>query len=623
MKRILAVILTLALLLSAAPGLAQEAADTMVVTGGWLRLRSAPGYDAETISSYYTGTKVTVLGIANGWYHVRTPDGLTGYMHGDYLTAATQDNSTAGSGGAVNPDPSPAPQQATVTSANGMGVKLRTGPSTGYGVIMVVPVGTVATILLEGDQWHYVRIGDKMGYMMAQFLSTGAQVNTGGYLARVTSANGLGVRLRSGPGTGYDVLGVYSVGTAVTVISYGPTWCQIRVGSRTGYMMTQFLTTSQVVATIQSVTVSNTAPAMGDVLTATVRPAGATVTYRWTDANGNLLSTASSYTVSAYDVGRRIRVTVTGTGMYSGSASSSLTGAVTYSAALTGVTLSITAPVVGDTISATAQPAGASASYAWYRSDGSYLGSGRTYRVQSGDVGYMLYCKATGSGSYTGEVYSAYTNAVTYTAVSSGIAGTLTLPSTVSAGATVTATANLNVAGPMVAYSWFVDGEEISGATGRSFTTDATMIGKTLRVMATAMSGSGYAGTLTSNSCTVVAGYTGPEQLSGQVSIPASATVGEVIYADLNLNSGSVTYAWYLNGSRISGANGNALTLNSAMAGKSVYVVVTAADSDYTGSLTSNSCYVQPQAPAVPEPEPDLATGTDFSGGGGSIEQYQ
>ena len=552
MKRILAVILTLALLLSAAPGLAQEAADTMVVTGGWLRLRSAPGYDAETISSYYTGTKVTVLGIANGWYHVRTPDGLTGYMHGDYLTAATQDNSTAGSGGAVNPDPSPAPQQATVTSANGMGVKLRTGPSTGYGVIMVVPVGTVATILLEGDQWHYVRIGDKMGYMMAQFLSTGAQVNTGGYLARVTSANGLGVRLRSGPGTGYDVLGVYSVGTAVTVISYGPTWCQIRVGSRTGYMMTQFLTTSQVVATIQSVTVSNTAPAMGDVLTATVRPAGATVTYRWTDANGNLLSTASSYTVSAYDVGRRIRVTVTGTGMYSGSASSSLTGAVTYSAALTGVTLSITAPVVGDTISATAQPAGASASYAWYRSDGSYLGSGRTYRVQSGDVGYMLYCKATGSGSYTGEVYSAYTNAVTYTAVSSG-----------------------------------------------------------------------YAGTLTSNSCTVVAGYTGPEQLSGQVSIPASATVGEVIYADLNLNSGSVTYAWYLNGSRISGANGNALTLNSAMAGKSVYVVVTAADSDYTGSLTSNSCYVQPQAPAVPEPEPDLATGTDFSGGGGSIEQYQ
>ena len=607
MKKILALVLALALLLSAVPVSAVEKASTMVVTGGWLRLRSAPGYDAETISSYFTGTEVTVLGLANDWYHVRTPDGLTGYMHSDYL--AKPDGSTSGSGGsgaAENADPNPAPQQATVTSSNGMGVKLRTGPSTGYGVIMVVPVGTVVTILLEGEQWHYVRVGDKMGYMMAQFLSTGATLQPTGYLARVTSTNGYGVRLRSGPGTGYDVLGVYSVGTEVTVLEYGSTWCKIRVGSRTGYMMTQFLTTSQVVATVQSVSLNITSPRMGDVLTANVQPAYATVTYRWTDANGNLLSTAPSYAVTAADVGRRIRVTVTGTGMYSGSARSSLTKAVVYNAALTGVYLDNTAPTVGQTITATVQPSGATADYAWYRSDGSYLGSGRSYRVTGSDVGYMIYCKATGNGGYTGSVYSAYTGMVIYTTTNVALSGTVQLPSKAKAGETLTASVSLNAPSSAVTYVWTIDGEELNGASGRSIFLDSTMVGRTVKVRAVAASGSGYTGTVKSNGCKVQAAAAAPTQLSGTVSIPYSAVAGEVITADLYLNSGAVSYQWYLNGSRISGATGHQLTLNNAMVGGSVYVVATAADSDFTGSVTSNACSVQGASSAPPASRTDL-----------------
>lgn len=625
MKRILAIVLMLALLACSVPaGATEEAPAVMVVTGGWLRLRANPGFDAPTIGSYYTGTEVAVLDIVNEWYQVRTPDGMVGYMLGDYLADATA-NMSGGGGAVVESDAAQNQKQATVVSSNGMGVKLRTGPSTGYGVIMVVPVGTVATILLEGEQWHYVRIGDKMGYMMAQYLSTGESVTPSGYLARVWSTNGYGVKLRTGPGTGYDVLGVYSVGTEVTVLEYGATWCKIRVGSRIGYMMTQFLTTSQVLATIQSVSLNKTAPAMGDVLTATVRPAGATVTYRWTDANGSLLSTASSYTVGAYDVGRRIRVTVTGTGLYSGSAQSALTSAVTYSAALTGVTLSSAYPVVGATITATVQPAGATATYAWYRSDGTYLAAGSSYRVTSGDVGYMIYCRATGTGSYTGQVYSSYTNPVTYTASANTISGTLQLPMTAAAGTTITANASLNVTGPMVSYTWLVDDEEYYGASGRTLTLDASMVGSTVKVRATAMGGSGYTGSITSNGCTVTAAPVAPTPLSGTVSIPATAAVGEVIRAQLYLNSGSVTYNWFLDGNRISGANGDALTLNSAMAGRSVYCIVTAADSDFTGTVMSNSCYVQPTAPSAPAPDPDpgLATGTDFMGGGGSLEQYQ
>lgn len=607
MKRILALVLTLALLLGAAPVHATETekASTMVVTGGWLRLRAEPAFDAETIGSYMTGTEVTVLAIVNEWYQVRTPDGLTGYMYGDYLVKPVS-GTTGGGGSSATEDPGPAPQQATVVSSNGMGVKLRTGPSTGYGVIMVVPVGTVVTILLEGDQWHYIRVGDKMGYMMAQFLSTGADVQPGGYLARITSPNGYGVRLRSGPGTGYDVIGFYSVGTEVTVLEYGATWCKIRVGSRVGYMMTQFLTTSQVVATVQSVKLNITAPDMGDVLTAIVTPAYATVTYRWTDGNGTLLSTAPSYAVTAADVGRRIRVTVTGTGMYSGSAKSSLTSAVSYNAALTGVYLDNTAPTVGQTVTATVQPEGATASYAWYRSDGSYLGSGSKYRVTGSDVGYMIYCKATGTGAYTGTVYSSYTGMVVYTATTIALNGTISLPSTAEAGEKITANVYLNAPSSSVTYVWTVGNQEITGVNGKSLTLDSSMVGRKVKVKAVALSGSGYTGTVTSNACTVEAAYVAPTQLTGTVEIPYSAYAGEVITADLYLNSAAVTYQWYLNGSKISGATGHQLTLNNAMAGGSVYVVVKADDSEFTGSVTSNVCSVQGTYSEPPASRTDL-----------------
>ena len=74
-----------------------------------------------------------------------------------------------------------------MVSPNGLGVRLRTGPSTAYGVLAVYPVGTSATILSSGTYWHYVRIGNRTGYMMSQFLSTGAvpptKPETGSYTA--------------------------------------------------------------------------------------------------------------------------------------------------------------------------------------------------------------------------------------------------------------------------------------------------------------------------------------------------------------------------------------------------------------------------------------------------------
>lgn len=234
MKRMLSLALALVLLLSLVPlasSIAAEYPFCATVKGGWLRLRAQASYSAETLASYYTGTVVTVNAAAGGWYYVTTPDYRNGYMRSEYLSNGT--------GSAVG-------TTMTVSSSNGKGVCLRTGPSTSYPVIAVYPVGTKAKVLYTADGWYQVKIGYNTGYMMSKFLisgSTSPSQPTGKYTAYVVSGNGLGVRLRSGAGMNYSVLGLYPVGTKVTVLKHNSTWDYISIGSRVGYMKNEFLTT--------------------------------------------------------------------------------------------------------------------------------------------------------------------------------------------------------------------------------------------------------------------------------------------------------------------------------------------------------------------------------------------
>ena len=241
-KRLMPLMMALILALSMAalnPALADE---TATVKGGWLILRDAPSYSGNIISSYATGTVVTITGQVGSWYAVIAPDGRTGYMLSTYLTPAGAAADPSGATGNV----------AYVTSANGLNVRLRTGPGTGYSIIASYAPGTQCTVLSNGASWSRIQIGGYTGYMMSQFLTSSPTptappvVPTTGYDAWVTSRNGYGVNLRSGPGKNYPSIGYYSVGSPATVMSPGAVWSYISIGSRTGYMMTEFLTTTPV-----------------------------------------------------------------------------------------------------------------------------------------------------------------------------------------------------------------------------------------------------------------------------------------------------------------------------------------------------------------------------------------
>ena len=236
---LIALVMALTAILPVGAALAEKKGT---VKGGWLVLRSAPSFNGTIIASYPIGTVVTITETVGSWYAVNAPDGLSGYMLGDYLQV-----SGSSGGGSV-----PLGDTAYVTSRNGLNVRLRSGPGKGYSILASYAPGTKCTILSAGNNWCRVQIGGLTGYMMTEFLTAGGgatvkpqPVLPDGTTVYVTSGNGKGVNLRSGPDKSSSSIGFYSVGTAATMITKGSVWSYIQIGNRIGYMMTQFLTTNQ------------------------------------------------------------------------------------------------------------------------------------------------------------------------------------------------------------------------------------------------------------------------------------------------------------------------------------------------------------------------------------------
>ncbi|NLV59229.1 MAG: SH3 domain-containing protein [Clostridiales bacterium] len=584
MKRLLAMSIAMILLVGmlVLPASSFAATQTGVVHGGWLRLRAQPNFNAYTISSYYTGTVVTILETLSGWYRVTTPDGNTGYMYSAYV------NLSGGGGGGTG--------TYQVWSANGLGVRMRSGPGTGYRILAVYSVGTSVTVLQKGAYWSYIRVGSRTGYMMNQFLVSGSTpVPTPDGNATVWSANGYGVRLRTGPGKGYAIIGVYSVGTTVKVLERGPAggWDHIQVGSRVGYMMNEFLhyygSTD-----VTGVTLNYNTPVKGsEMKAASITPYGATVNYHWF-VDGTEVSTSSTYVVSVADVGKHIRLVVTGKGSYTGSASVTSQNAVLDSGEITSVTLNTMDPVVSNVLKVQdLQPVGASVQYQW-SVDGVNKGTGATYTVQSADQGKQIKLVVTGKSPFHGtsdvttnpvQVTGSLTSATIVNDTNPG----LSIPNV---GDKLRATYEPALA--TVRYEWYVtDGvNRVKVGTGSTYTVTKNDYNR-------------YAGGYIELDVYGTGAYmsvTDPQTantdpikdlpLLGSVTLNiTSPKVGNTIEATAKLKNGvettDVRYVWYADGVEIAGEVLDTLTVDSTLLGKVLKVQAIGDNIACAGSVTS------------------------------------
>ena len=525
MKRFLSLVLAMliAITMLIIPASAENYA-TAVVKGGWLRLRAEASASSETISAYFTGTQVTIIGTSGEWYYVLTPDGHYGFMNSNYLTV------TGSSSGSTTTE-----STAYIYAANGKPVRMRSGPSTDYGVVASYSVGTQVKVLISGADWSKIRVGTRTGYMMSKFLSvTNITPSTpsSSYTAYVTASNGKPVRMRTGPSTDYCVVASYSVGTQVKVLISGADWSKIRVGTRTGYMMSKFLSVTNITPSTPSssytayVTASDGKPVR--MRTGPSTDYGVVASY----------SVGTQVTVLEYGM-TWCKIRVNGYTGYMMTKFLTTTQPTTISSAA----LNKNTVWPGETLTVTTNPANISVSYEWLNDVGARLGTGSTYTVKTSDTGRRIRVRVTGKNGTTGSVVSGWA-----AVQGNGTVGTvyqlkaLTL-NTTNAVVGTTLTATIAPSGATANIYWYLDNGTYLGY-GSSYTVQPSALGR--RIFAYAEGTNSTTGTATSAyTDTVTAGATPSIVLSSVTLYNYSPTVGTVLTATIAPANATATILWY------------------------------------------------------------------------------
>lgn len=588
MKRCLAILLVAVLLIGLMPLTgALAATEYATVVGGWLRLREKASFNATTISSYKTGTTVKVLSISNGWYRVETPDGRTGYMYGQYLQPTSS---------SMTPVPN---TNATVVSGNGYGVRMRSGPSTTYSVLRKWPVGTRAIILAEGQNWCRISVGGNVGYMMSQFLrKDGSPAPSYDGDATVWAANGKGVRLRTGAGTNYSIIGVYSVGTQVKILERYNGWYRIQIGSRVGYMMSQFLIENSSYK-VNGVTINNMKPVVGNILAVqSVDPSNAAITYQWlrTDLTGkeSVVGTNASYAVTDQDVGCTFRLRVDGYGRWTGYAVSAYTAAVTNRQQLVGVKFNHDTPVVGDRLEPIVEPKDATYTCLW-QLDGVNVSTNYYYEVPVSAVGKTIRLTVTGTGAYNGSALAPIDTQKVATAgalTSASIVNLTTKDAAPNVGDRLQAV--YAPASASVKLTWYLvddSGNTTVISNAQTIEVGSGCVGKAIRLV---VEGTGsYTGSqqvVNTGKVTNITNLTGVTiEGAAQPLVNANPTMLQAKVQPKEAEATALTYQWLRDKAEIPGATGATYTVTADDQDKAISVVVKAQSSNtsFRGEATS------------------------------------
>lgn len=189
-----------------------------IVTAKQLNIRANASKDSESVGSYAYGARVEILEKNGDWG--RTSKGWISlnYVYQDGTTGSNTAKGTITAGGGLN---------------------IRSGPGKGYDSVGTYAEGDTVSVLeqftYDGVTWGCTN----KGWISMAYVNTGSTGSTAGdsstsdgQKATVTTESGL--RVRSGAGTNYDVVGSLKYGTKVTILSQktvdGTTWGEISTG---------------------------------------------------------------------------------------------------------------------------------------------------------------------------------------------------------------------------------------------------------------------------------------------------------------------------------------------------------------------------------------------------------
>ena len=153
-----------------------------------------------------------------------------------------------------------------VSTSNGKGLNMRSGPSKDYSVVTSIPYGAMMDYTEYYDEaWSYVTYKGNSGYVMSRYLSSTQPTSKPSPTPTPAPASGISyksfvkadyyvsvrpstpsgfVNLRWAPSKSTDVYTIYYAGATLHVLSQNNSWAQVIEESTgiCGFMMRNFLT---------------------------------------------------------------------------------------------------------------------------------------------------------------------------------------------------------------------------------------------------------------------------------------------------------------------------------------------------------------------------------------------
>ena len=210
------------------------ATDMRTVTASSLNFRSGPSTSHSIIGSLQKGQQVEYISESGGWAKVKY-NGVTGYVHGDYLTKSTSTGISTSQG---------TTQYVNSTS----GLNVRSGAGTTYSKLGTLEYKEKVTVLSTSNGWAKINYNGQTGYVSSSYLQTTvpggttSENNNSSTTTTVKYVNATsGLNVRSGAGTSYSKIGSLDYKEKVTVLSTSNGWAKINYKGQAGYVSSSYL----------------------------------------------------------------------------------------------------------------------------------------------------------------------------------------------------------------------------------------------------------------------------------------------------------------------------------------------------------------------------------------------
>ncbi|WP_426350319.1 SH3 domain-containing protein [Alloiococcus sp. CFN-8] len=217
-----------------------------------LNVRTGPGTNYGVLGSLKKGETISVKSISNGWAKVSFK-GKTGYCSKEYLEEVSSSSNSSSNSSSTSNDTS-------TTMISTASLNVRSGAGTKYSIIGSYAKGAKVSVSSIKDGWAKVSYKGKTGYCSTEYLkktsdssgssnnsssnSTGGSTNSSSGISNSTSTTMIttaNLNVRSGAGTKYSVIGSYSKGAKVSVLSINKDWAKVSYNGKTGYCSAEYL----------------------------------------------------------------------------------------------------------------------------------------------------------------------------------------------------------------------------------------------------------------------------------------------------------------------------------------------------------------------------------------------